>query len=117
MAKEKRHRVDPKKIEKNFNSVIIEKVIFKYYPKSDQGKLCVHFTSGLVYEYDKINPRYANAFMEADNRTVGTYFNKYINSHFQITKTIRTERFTKMLLESKERDRKRKLTKKEKVNA
>lgn len=117
MTKKKRHSVKPKKTEKEFDSVIIQKVIFDYYPKSDEGRLHVHFTSGLIYEYAKVNPRYANAFMQANSRTVGTDFNKYINSQFPVTKVIRTERFAKMLLESKERDRKRKLNKKEKINA
>lgn len=110
-------------VEKEFpKSIIFEKARWYYKETTTEGTLVIYFKSGLVYHFRKVKPRFAEAFLHSNDYEVGTAFNKYINSQFEIDKIVRTPKFTKMLNDAKKKDklakdRARYKEKKEKANA
>lgn len=110
-------------VEKAFpTSIIFEKVRWRYKETSNEGTLIVYFKSGLIYHFERVKPRFAEAFIHSSDQEAGTTFNKYINSQFQISKIVRTPKFTKMLETARKKDKLAKdrakyKEKKEKANA
>lgn len=116
-------RVSDNGLEKTFDkSIIFEKARWYYRETSGDGRLVVYFRSGIVYHFKDVKPRFAEAFLHSNDQECGTAFNKYIRSQFQIDRTVKTAKFTKMLQEAKRKDKLAKdrakyKAKKEKLNA
>lgn len=105
-------------IEKTFhNSIIIEKARWHYRETSDDGRLVVYFRSGLVYDFQNVKPRFAEAFMNSSDQQVGTSFNKYIHNNFVISNIKKTEKFFETMEKARKVDQARKAKKARKKNA
>lgn len=99
-------------IQKIFHhSLIIEKAIWYYRETSDDGRLVVHFRSGIVYDYKNVKPRFAEAFMNSTDNQVGTSFNKYIHNHFVTSEIKKTKKFYETIEKARKVDLARKARK------
>jgi hypothetical protein len=108
---------NPNIIEKKYNSLIIEKAKYEHFETSNTGKVTVYFKSGIIYEFKNVKPNYARAFLNSNDREVGTAFNRYINAHFIVSKVRRTEKFYQAIEKAKIVDQQRKEKKMRKKNA
>jgi len=104
-------------IEKKYNSIIIEKAKYEYFETSGDGRMTVHFRSGIVYEFKDVKARFAHAFLNSSDREIGTAYNKYINAFFIVDKTRKTEKFYKAMEKARMVDQQRKEKKARKKNA
>jgi len=93
------------------HSLIIEKAIWSYRETSDDGRLVIHFRSGLVYDYKNVKPRFAEAFINSTDNEVGTSFNKYIHNNFIISEIKKTKKFHEIMDRARKVDEARKAKK------
>jgi len=92
-------------IEKEFpTSIIFEKARWNYKETRGDGNLIIYFRSGIVYHYINVKPRFAEAFLHSNDYEAGTSYNKYINNQYQVSKVVRTAKFSEMLTSAKIRD-------------